>query len=54
MFVSFLIRHFVSLQTCDRMERDRLVQFLSKLILHRRNVSELLEWSGIRYCIYIL
>ena len=30
------------------MERDRLVQFLAKLILHRKNVSEILEWTGIR------
>ncbi|CAK1584790.1 unnamed protein product [Parnassius mnemosyne] len=35
-------------RTCDRMERDRLVQFLSKLILHKKNVSEILEWNGVR------
>ncbi|CAG9795547.1 unnamed protein product, partial [Diatraea saccharalis] len=41
-------------RTCDRMERDRLVQFLSKLILHRRNVSEILEWNGIRILVELM
>ncbi|XP_049876765.1 dnaJ homolog subfamily C member 13 [Pectinophora gossypiella] len=41
-------------RTCDRMERDRLVQFLSKLILHRRNVSEILEWNGIRILVDLM
>nr|XP_026495433.1 dnaJ homolog subfamily C member 13 isoform X2 [Vanessa tameamea] len=41
-------------RTCDRMERDRLVQFLSKLILHRKNVSEILEWNGIRILVDLM
>ncbi|CAG9133962.1 unnamed protein product [Plutella xylostella] len=41
-------------RTCDRMERDRLVQFLAKLILHRRNVSEILEWNGIRILVELM
>ncbi|KAJ0173970.1 hypothetical protein K1T71_010116 [Dendrolimus kikuchii] len=41
-------------RTCDRMERDRLVQFLSKLILHKRNVSEILEWNGIRILVELM
>ncbi|CAB3251111.1 unnamed protein product [Arctia plantaginis] len=41
-------------RTCDRMERDRLVQFLSKLILHRRNVSDILEWNGIRILVELM
>ncbi|KAH9635852.1 hypothetical protein HF086_002412 [Spodoptera exigua] len=40
--------------TCDRMERDRLVQFLSKLILHRRNVSDILEWNGVRILVELM
>ncbi|KAH6928943.1 hypothetical protein HPB50_021773 [Hyalomma asiaticum] len=31
----------------DRMERDRLLIFLSKLILHKRNVKELLDAGGL-------
>ncbi|XP_053615104.1 dnaJ homolog subfamily C member 13 isoform X2 [Plodia interpunctella] len=41
-------------RTCDRMERDRFVQFLAKLILHRRNVSEILEWNGIRILVELM
>ncbi|XP_028165155.1 dnaJ homolog subfamily C member 13-like [Ostrinia furnacalis] len=41
-------------RTCDRMERDRLVQFVAKLILHRRNVSEILEWNGIRILVDLM
>ncbi|XP_041984743.1 dnaJ homolog subfamily C member 13 isoform X2 [Aricia agestis] len=41
-------------RTCDRMERDRLVQFVSKLILHKRNVSEILEWNGIRILVDLM
>ncbi|CAH0713170.1 unnamed protein product, partial [Brenthis ino] len=41
-------------RTCDRMERDRLVQFLAKLILHRKNVSEILEWNGIRILVELM
>ncbi|GBP27281.1 DnaJ homolog subfamily C member 13 [Eumeta japonica] len=41
-------------RTCDRMERDRLIQFLAKLILHQRNVSEILEWSGIRILVELM
>ncbi|KAL0869621.1 hypothetical protein ABMA27_005874, partial [Loxostege sticticalis] len=41
-------------RTCDRMERDRLVQFVAKLILHRRNVSEILEWNGIKILVDLM
>ncbi|KAI8419847.1 hypothetical protein MSG28_008479, partial [Choristoneura fumiferana] len=41
-------------RTVDRTERDRLVQFLSKLILHKRNVSEILEWNGIRILVDLM
>ncbi|XP_045490709.1 dnaJ homolog subfamily C member 13 isoform X1 [Pieris rapae] len=41
-------------RTCDRMERDRLVQFLAKLILHKKNVSEILEWNGIRILVDLM
>ncbi|KPJ10468.1 DnaJ-like subfamily C member 13 [Papilio machaon] len=41
-------------RTCDRMERDRLVQFLAKLILHKKNVSEILEWNGIRILVELM
>ncbi|XP_034835382.1 dnaJ homolog subfamily C member 13 isoform X1 [Maniola hyperantus] len=41
-------------RTCDKMERDRLVQFLAKLILHKKNVSEILEWNGIRILVDLM
>ncbi|XP_068620055.1 dnaJ homolog subfamily C member 13 [Battus philenor] len=41
-------------RTCDRMERDRLVQFLAKLILHKKNVSEILEWNGVRILVELM
>lgn len=42
-------RHILlKLDKCtDRMERDRLLLFLSKLILHKRNVKELLDAGGL-------
>ncbi|XP_037280971.2 receptor mediated endocytosis 8 [Rhipicephalus microplus] len=42
-------KHILSkLEKCmDRMERDRLLIFLSKLILHKRNVKELLDAGGL-------
>jgi len=37
------------LERCtDRAERDRLVMFINKLILHRRNVKEILDANGVR------
>ncbi|XP_062518532.1 LOW QUALITY PROTEIN: dnaJ homolog subfamily C member 13-like [Corticium candelabrum] len=38
-------RHFAVMleKTCDRLERDRLLQFLDKLLYNRRNVKELLD-----------
>ncbi|XP_072942508.1 dnaJ homolog subfamily C member 13 [Epargyreus clarus] len=41
-------------RTVDRMERDRLVQFVAKLILHKKNVSEILEWNGIRILVDLM
>lgn len=32
----------------DKMERDRLVLFIHKLILHQRNVRELTDAGGVR------
>lgn len=36
------------------MERDRLVLFINKLILHKRNVRELTDAGGIRILIDLL
>lgn len=36
------------------MERDRLVIFLHKLIQHRRNVRDVLEWNGIRILVDLM
>ncbi|XP_043463949.1 dnaJ homolog subfamily C member 13 [Leptopilina heterotoma] len=43
------------LERCsDKMERDRLVMFISKLILHRRNVKDILDQNGVRVLIDLL
>ncbi|XP_049787278.1 dnaJ homolog subfamily C member 13 [Schistocerca cancellata] len=43
------------LERCtDRMERDRLVLFINKLILHRRNVKEILDANGVRVLVDLL
>lgn len=36
------------------MERDRLVMFINKLILHRRNVRELLDAGGVRILVDLI
>lgn len=37
------------LERCvDKMERDRLIMFINKLILHERNVRDLLDAGGVR------
>ena len=35
-------------KSIDKMERDRLVLFINKLILHRRNVKDILDAGGVR------
>ena len=43
------------LERClDRMERDRLVMFIHKLILHRRNVKDIMDQNGVRALIDLL
>ncbi|XP_070570129.1 dnaJ homolog subfamily C member 13-like isoform X2 [Ptychodera flava] len=43
------------LERCtDRLERDRLIQFLNKLILSRRNVKELMDANGIKILVDLL
>lgn len=43
------------LERCsDKMERDRLVMFINKLILHRRNVKDILDQNGVRVLIDLL
>ena len=36
------------------MERDRLVMFVSKLILHHRNVRDILESGGVRILVDLM
>ncbi|XP_067003788.2 dnaJ homolog subfamily C member 13 [Anabrus simplex] len=38
----------------DRMERDRLVLFINKLILHRRNVKDIMAANGVRILVDLL
>jgi len=38
----------------DKMERDRLVLFMNKLILHRRNVKDILDANGVRILVDLL
>ncbi|XP_025080789.1 dnaJ homolog subfamily C member 13-like isoform X2 [Pomacea canaliculata] len=43
------------LERCtDRLERDRLVGFLNKLILHQRNVKEMMDSYGIKVLVDLL
>lgn len=43
------------LERClDKMERDRLVMFINKLILHERNVKDLIEVNGVKILIDLL
>lgn len=43
------------LERCiDRMERDRLVMFINKLILHRRNVKDIMDQNGVRILVDLL
>ncbi|KAK2150998.1 hypothetical protein LSH36_380g05005 [Paralvinella palmiformis] len=38
----------------DRLERDRLIIFLNKLIYHKRNVKEIMDANGIRILVDLL
>ncbi|XP_031784415.1 dnaJ homolog subfamily C member 13 isoform X2 [Nasonia vitripennis] len=43
------------LERCiDRTERDRLVMFIDKLILHRRNVKDIMDQNGVRTLVDLL
>lgn len=43
------------LERCtDVMERDRLVMFINKLILHRRNVKDIMDQNGVRTLVDLL
>ncbi|GJQ87934.1 putative dnaJ homolog subfamily C member [Trypoxylus dichotomus] len=43
------------LERCvERLERDRIIMFLTKLILHRRNVRDILDSGGIRILVDLL
>lgn len=43
------------LERCtDRMERDRLVEFINKLILHQRNVKDIIDQNGVRVLVDLL
>nr|XP_022914945.1 dnaJ homolog subfamily C member 13 [Onthophagus taurus] len=43
------------LEKCvDKMERDRIIMFLTKLILHRRNIGDVLDSGGIRILVDLL
>ncbi|XP_050693547.1 dnaJ homolog subfamily C member 13-like isoform X2 [Eriocheir sinensis] len=41
-------------RTCDKLERDRLLLFLNKLILEKSNVREVVEAGGIRILVDLL
>ena len=41
-------------QCTDRLERDRLIGFLNKLILHKRNVKEIMDANGIKVLVDLL
>ncbi|XP_012285401.1 dnaJ homolog subfamily C member 13 isoform X2 [Orussus abietinus] len=38
----------------ERMERDRLVMFINKLILHRKNVKDIMDQNGVRILVDLL
>ncbi|BFZ15550.1 hypothetical protein BsWGS_18589 [Bradybaena similaris] len=43
------------LERCtDRLERDRLILFLNKLILHQRNVKEIMDANGVKTFVDLL
>jgi hypothetical protein len=43
------------LERCmDKTERDRLVLFINKLILHRRNVKDIMDANGVRILVDLL
>jgi hypothetical protein len=42
------------MQCMDKMERDRLVLFMNKLILHRRNVKDIMDANGVRILVDLL
>ncbi|CAG5130505.1 unnamed protein product, partial [Candidula unifasciata] len=43
------------LERCtDRIERDRLILFLNKLILHQRNVKEIMDANGVKTLVDLL
>ncbi|KAK7507621.1 hypothetical protein BaRGS_00001556 [Batillaria attramentaria] len=43
------------LERCsDRLERDRLIGFLNRLILHKRNVKEIMDANGIKVLVDLL
>lgn len=44
----------VCFQCTDKLERDRLIGFLHKLILHQRNVKEIMDANGIKVLVDLL
>ncbi|KAI0215551.1 DnaJ-like subfamily C member 13 [Lamellibrachia satsuma] len=38
----------------DRLERDRLIMFLNRLILHKKNVKEIMDANGVRILVDLL
>uniref|UniRef100_A0AAR5P1B7 J domain-containing protein n=2 Tax=Dendroctonus ponderosae TaxID=77166 RepID=A0AAR5P1B7_DENPD len=45
----------VMLERCiDKMERDRLVTFIGKLMLHRKNVRELIDMGGVKILVDLM
>lgn len=45
----------VMLERCvDKMERDRLVSFIAKLVLHRRNVREFMDVGGVKILVDLM
>ncbi|KAF7280153.1 hypothetical protein GWI33_006329 [Rhynchophorus ferrugineus] len=45
----------VMLERCiDKVERDRLIMFITKLILHRRNVKDLLDVNGVKILVDLI
>ena len=44
----------LSPQCTDRVERDRLILFLNRLILHKRNVKEIMDANGVKTLVDLL
>lgn len=42
------------LQSTDKLERDRLILFLNKLILNKKNVKEVMDSNGVRILVDLL